>query len=91
MADEFIKGLGFLTVGGLAWMVFAGWYQTPTFETTRQLISEPPEPNNFYDVLGILGAELFLWVTILGTLTFWVGIPAARELRRALEDRQSAN
>lgn len=91
MADEFMKGLAFLTVGGLAWMTFAGWYQTPTFDTTRQLIAEPPEPNNFFDVIGILGAEVFLWVTILGTLTFWVGIPAARELKRTLEERQSAN
>ncbi|MFB6126359.1 MAG: hypothetical protein ABEJ79_03550 [Halolamina sp.] len=79
MADEFIKGLGIFTAGGLAWVVFAGWYRTTSFESPRQLIAPPPEPNTFFDVIGIFFADMLLWFTIIGTLTFWLLIPAARE------------
>ena len=33
MADEFIKGLALFCGAGLAWMVLAGWYRTPSFES----------------------------------------------------------
>ena len=39
MADEFIKGLGIFTGAGLIWMVLAGWYRTPSFESTPQLVA----------------------------------------------------
>jgi len=41
MADEFMKGFGILTGAGLVWMVLAGWYQTPSFFMTNQLIRPP--------------------------------------------------
>ena len=39
MADEFIKGLSIFTGAGLAWMVLAGWYRTPSFESEQQLVA----------------------------------------------------
>lgn len=83
MADEFAKGLGVLTGGGLLWMVLAGWYNTPDFEAAEfpQLLA--PNPTNV-DVFGQLALTLksaALWFAIIGALVFWVGIPAARELR----------
>lgn len=91
MADEFIKGFGILSAAGLAWMTLASWYQTPTFYTTRQLISPPPEPATIYDAVGIFLIDVFLWTAILGALAFWVLIPMGRELSRALEARRDAN
>lgn len=81
MADEFIKGLGLFCGAGLAWMVLAGWYRTPSFESPRQLIAAPPEPGNVFDAIGIFLNDVFLWTAILGALTFWVLIPAFRQLR----------
>ncbi|WP_134669117.1 DUF7314 family protein [Halorussus marinus] len=82
MADEFIKGLGILTGGGLLWMVLSGWYTTPGFEDT-QLVGEIPEGLGAYGEAAIaLRAGLF-WFIILGVLTFWVLIPAFKQLREA--------
>ena len=39
MADEFIKGLSIFTGAGLGWMVLAGWYLTPSFESQQQLVA----------------------------------------------------
>lgn len=78
MADEFIKGLGIFTGGGLAWVVFAGWYRTASFESTRQLIAPPPEPNTVFDTIGIFMADMLFWFTLVGALTFWVLVPALR-------------
>lgn len=90
MADEFIKGFGLFSGAGLAWMILAGWYQTPEFESTHQLIEAPPEPQNVFDAIGIFLIDVFLWVAILGALAFWVVVPAGREIRRAYDERRSA-
>ncbi|WP_435128194.1 DUF7314 family protein [Halobaculum sp. D14] len=90
MADEFIKGLGLFTGGGLAWMVLAGWYRTESFESSHQLIAAPPEPATVFDAIGIFLNYVFFWTAILGALTFWVLIPAARELSDALGDADAA-
>lgn len=90
MADEFIKGLGLFTGGGLAWMVLASWYRTESFESSHQLIAAPPEPANMFDAIGIFLNDVFFWTAILGALTFWVLIPAARELRTAYGERRSS-
>ncbi|MFO7833135.1 MAG: hypothetical protein R6V31_03550 [Halohasta sp.] len=90
MADEFIKGFGILTGAGLVWMVLAGWYQTPSFFMTNQLIAPPPEPGNVFDAISIFLIDIFLWTAILGALTFWLLIPAAREAADALEERRES-
>lgn len=81
MADEFIKGLGILTAGGLAWMTLAGWYNTPHFDSTRQLIEPSPENLDVYGQLAVTLRDVFLVFAILGALAFWVGLPAIRQLR----------
>ncbi|WP_253738073.1 DUF7314 family protein [Halohasta salina] len=91
MADEFIKGFGILTGAGLVWMVLAGWYQTPSFFMTNQLIAPPPEPGNVFDAISIFLIDIFLWTAILGALTFWLLIPAGREAAAALEERRESS
>jgi len=91
MADEFVKGLGTLTGAGLAWMVLAGWYRTHSFESSRQLI-EPVQIEGgmgFFDSLAVALMEAVFWFAILGTVTFWVVIPAVRQARDALDDRRT--
>jgi hypothetical protein len=90
MADEFAKGLGILTTSGLAWMVLAGWYFTPSFESTAQLITaSPPAQPTVWDQIGIFLTDVFLWFAILGALTFWVGVPLLEQAREAWADRSS--
>jgi hypothetical protein len=90
MADEFIKGLGIFTGGGLAWMVLASWYRTSSFESTQQLV-EPVtiEGADLYNSLGVALMDIFFWFTVLGALTFWVFIPAGRQAREAIENRRA--
>ena len=90
MADEFIKGLGIFTGGGLAWLVLAGWYRTSSFESTHQLI-EPvqQEGPDLFNAIGIALMDLFFWFTLIGTFTFWVLIPAFRQGREAVENRRA--
>jgi len=85
MADEFAKGLAIFTGAGLAWLVLAGWYNTPSFEGA-QLTGAAPEAIGTYGELGLVLKEALFWFAILGALTFWVVIPAARELRQRRED-----
>jgi len=82
MADEFIKGFGILTAGGLAWMVLSGWYTTPSFEET-QLVAEIPSNLDTYGQAAIVLREVLFWFTILGVVTFWVVLPALDQLREA--------
>ena len=91
MADEFIKGFGILTGAGLVWMTLAGWYQTPSFFMTNQLIAPPPEPGNVFDAISIFLIDVFLYTALLGALTFWVLIPAGREALAALEERRESS
>lgn len=91
MADEFMKGFGILTGAGLVWMTLAGWYQTPSFFITNQLIAPPPEPANVFDAISIFLIDVFLWTALLGAFAFWILIPAGRELTRALEERRESS
>ena len=86
MADEFMKGLTLFTLGGLGWLTFAGWYRTPSFYVVDQLFSEPTGVVSVYDEIGVFAGDVFFWLMIIGALTFWVLIPATRELRATFED-----
>lgn len=86
MADEFMKGLALFTLGGLGWLTFAGWYRTPSFYNIDQLFSDPTGVNSVYDEIGVLAGDAFFWLMVLGALTFWVLVPATRELRATLAD-----
>ena len=84
MADEFIKGLAIFTGAGLAWQVLAGWYRTPGFESTQQLVAPltlPEGQQTFLDTVAIVMMDAMFWFAILGALTFWVLIPATKRLQ----------
>ena len=87
MADEFMKGFGILMGSGLLWCTIASWFNTPGFEDTQLIAPNPDDVGLYADVL-IVVKDIAFWFAILGALTFWVLIPAAREGRRAYEDRQ---
>ena len=91
MADEFIKGLGIFTGGGLAWMVLASWYRTSGFEATDQLVGAVTiEGGNLYNGFGVALMNALFWFTVIGTLTFWVLIPVYRQFRVAMDNRRNA-
>lgn len=90
MADEFAKGLGIFTGGGLLWIVLAGWYRTTSFESTQQLVAPLTTSMETADLLNSLAItlmEVVFWFTVIGTLAFWVGVPAFRQVRETLADR----
>jgi hypothetical protein len=87
MADEFAKGFGILVTAGLGWMTLAGWYTTAGFEDTQLIAPEPTTGLTFYDQFAIILKDVLFWFAILGALTFWVVIPAMREVRRAYEGK----
>jgi len=91
MADEFIKGFGILSGAGLVWMTLAGWYQTPDFYITNQLIAPVAEPETVFDAIAIFLIDIFLWIAILGAFAFWILIPAGRELVRSVEERRESS
>jgi hypothetical protein len=88
MADEFIKGLAGFVIGGLGWMVFAGWYNTPGFESEQLIGPTPPaESLTFLDQVGIVLRDALLVLAVASAVTFWVLIPAYQELREYRADR----
>jgi hypothetical protein len=90
MADEFIKGLGIFTGGGLAWMVLASWYRTTGFESTDQLVAPvTASGDDLFNALGVALMDIMFWFTLIGALTFWVLIPAGRQARQAYENRRA--
>jgi hypothetical protein len=90
MSDEFAKGLVALCGGLFGWMVFSGWYTTEGFEST-QLIAEAPTDLAIYGNIALTLREALFWFAIFGAITFWVLIPAGRQIRAALRDRRSSN
>lgn len=86
MADEFAKGFGILSIAGLLWLILAGNYRTPSFGG-RQLTGAVPEDPTTFEAMGIVFMDAMFWFMILGTLTFWVLIPAGREVRGYVEAR----
>lgn len=80
MADEFVKGFAILTTGLLVWMMFASWFNTPSFYDV-QLLGPNPENPNTYESIGLLVKDAMLVFALFGALTFWVIIPASRHAR----------
>ena len=91
MSDEFIKGLGALCGGLFGWLILSGWYNTESFESTKQLIAASPDLDSLYGALALTLREALFWFALIGALTFWVLIPAARQARAAWDDRRSSN
>ncbi|SNR62485.1 DUF7314 family protein [Halorubrum vacuolatum] len=86
MADEFMKGLALFCLGGFGWLTFAGWYRTPSFYDISQLFADPRAAESVYDEIGILAGDVFFWLMIIGAVTFWVLVPATREIRSSLAE-----
>lgn len=89
MADEFAKGLGILTGPGLAWMVLAGWYNTPSFEGAQLTGANPTNPD-MYTAAAVVLKEALFWFAISGALFFWIVLPAIHAGRRAYEERRAS-
>ena len=85
MADEFAKGFGILVTAGFGWMVLAGWFNTPSFDSV-QMLSEPPADPGFYGEMALLLKDALFWFAIIGALTFWVVVPLISETRAALAE-----
>ena len=81
MADEFVKGFTVLTAAGLGWIILAGWYNTPSFESTQQLLDPAPETLDVYGQLALVAKEAMFWFALVGAITFWVIIPAINHAR----------
>ena len=86
MADEFAKGLGILTGGGLVWMAISAWLTTAGFEG-RQLIAAPPSDAGTYGELALVIRDVTGWFIIFGVLAFWVLIPTLRQVQQYRESR----
>jgi hypothetical protein len=82
MADEFIKGLAGFVIGGLGWMVIAGWYNTPGFEEAQLVGPDPAAASlNFLDQMALVLRDGLLVFALASVVVFWVAIPAYREYR----------
>ncbi|PSQ19856.1 hypothetical protein BRD01_15365 [Halobacteriales archaeon QS_8_65_32] len=91
MADEFMKGLFVLTGGALAWLVLSGWYTTESFEEGQLVADVTVSQIDIYATVALTLREALFWFAIIGALTFWVLIPAAREARSAWASRRSSD
>jgi hypothetical protein len=89
MADEFAKGLVVFTGGLLAWMILSGWYTTESFEEGQLIAEVTVSQIDIYATIALTLREALFWFAIVGALTFWVLIPAAREARTAVANRRS--
>lgn len=78
MADDFAVGFGFLSAGGLLWLIFGGIYKTPSFENQLGFVVENPKEIGIPPDLGVFLADLFLALMIVGPLVFWVVLPLAK-------------
>jgi hypothetical protein len=85
MADEFAKGFAIFVTAGFGWMVLAGWFNTPSFDST-QLLEAPPEDPGTYGELALILKDALFWFAILGALTFWVVIPLLEQTREAMAE-----
>jgi hypothetical protein len=86
MADEFAKGFGIFVTAGFAWMVLAGWYNTPSFDSTQMLAENPAFDPWTFGWLAVHLKDALFWFAILGALTFWVLIPLVEQTRAALSE-----
>lgn len=78
MADDFAVGFGFLSAGGLLWLIFGGLFKTPSFEEQLGFPVENPHAIGIPRQIGLVLADLFLALMIVGPLVFWVVVPLAK-------------
>lgn len=86
MADEFAKGLGILSTAGLIWLSLAGNYRTESF-AGQQLTAPVPEELTAFQEVAVVVMDSMFWFMVLGTLLFWLVIPAGRAGRDYLAER----
>lgn len=86
MANEFAKGFGILTGGGLLWLAISAWLTTAGFEGT-QLIAAAPEDPGTYGELVLLLRDVTAGFIIFGVLAFWILIPAVQQVQQYREER----
>jgi hypothetical protein len=82
MADEFAKGFGIFVTAMTGWLIIAGWYNTPDFETQLSGATPGPEMLDVYGQIAIILRDALFWFGILGALTFWIVIPAIEQARK---------
>lgn len=80
MADEFIKGLAIFSGAGLAWLILAAWFRTPTFYDEQLFGPDPENPDALVE-LALTLADVLFWLALIGALAFWVIIPLGRGVR----------
>jgi len=86
MADEFAKGVGILTAGGMVWMAISAWLTTESFQGT-QLIAPPPEDVGTYGELALLVRDVTTWFIVFGVIAFWIVIPSIRQVQEYRAER----
>jgi len=86
MADEFAKGVGILTAGGMVWMAISAWLTTESFQGT-QLIAPPPEDVGTYGELALLVRDVTTWFIVFGVIAFWIVIPSIRQVKEYRAER----
>ena len=90
MADEFAKGFGILTAGGMVWMAISSWLTTESFQGT-QLIAPPPGDVGTYGELALLVRDVTAGFVIFGVLAFWILIPSLRQVQQYRESRRETS
>lgn len=79
MADDFMVGLGFLTGGGLLWLLFGGIFKTPSFQNQLGFAeATTPPPLGISPDLGVFLADLSMALTFVGPIVFWIAVPFAK-------------
>lgn len=79
MADDFMVGFGFLTGGGLLWLIFAGIFKTPSFPSQLGFATGTHPPAlGISKQAGVLFADLSMTLMILGPVVFWIAVPIAK-------------
>jgi hypothetical protein len=79
MADDFMVGFGFMSVGGLLWLIFGGIFKTPDFDRQLGFAADTAPPAiGISQEVGVFLADLSMALMVLGPLVFWIAVPVAK-------------
>ena len=79
MADEFMTGAAYLSISGFLWMVFGGIYKTSSFQDQLGFPGKTNPPAiGIPKGIGVLLADIFFAVMIIGPIVWWIVIPTAK-------------